>query len=421
MNRVGAMSQRSGTVLALVLILSSSPSTATGGAQKFLAAKQGNDNNGTVLQTGVQHEPGRASLSTNSVDHKGFVNSIFTLGAPGTSVKPLPNMKRDDRCFLGSRVWTMEQVNHPLITCADFFTQAANGDDFWHARMETVALLNPSQKWPSSASNPEIFKCDSHSDTTLVTVDASLPKPSTAALITKLPASNPLTALPCGVPLHPPENTYIPWTQNSRRTDMLKKYPESLMLEQMSNDDVAYNMKWENAQNKLKTSEWNTGGYKMVGCARASSGLANVTKKKQPSYLLQNGSADCILTFKGTTPTDQGDVQADKDIAHTTFCGWEDVHRGFADHLRLMVSAMDGGFTDSTWKRGVLDRLPKCRSLTVLGHSLGGAMAELFSYCANVESSQGLEGQSLKDWQAINWQQGTPEIMDDYTGEDQAC
>jgi len=305
MNRVGAMSQRSGTVLALALILSSSPSTATGGAQKFLAAKQGNDNNGTVLQTGAQHEPGRASLSTNSVDHKGFVNSIFTLGAPGTSVKPLPNMKRDDRCFLGSRVWTMKQVNHPRITCADFFTQAANGDEFWHARMETVALLNPSQKWPSSASNPEIFKCDSHSDTTFVTVDASLPKPSTAALITKLPVSNPLTALPCGVPLHPPENTYIPWTQNSS-TDMLKKYPESLMLEQMSNDDVAYNMKWENAQNKLKTSEWNTGGYKMVGCARASSGLANVTKKEATILLTPERQCRLHSHFQGHHPHRSG-------------------------------------------------------------------------------------------------------------------
>jgi hypothetical protein len=109
---------------------------------------------------------------------------------------------------------------------------------------------------------------------------------------------------------------------------------------------------------------------KKVGWGLVGTALRDVDRV---SHLMQDPSTlGCMLTFEGTHRAE--DWLFNFDIIRGEFCGGWSVHSGFRDILRNMTST-DG------WQQNIKPHLSKCRELKVVGHSLGAAMATLFSVC----------------------------------------
>lgn len=340
---------------------------------------------------------GYASSDNNRSGNQGEVSYIFTIGSPGTANQPFPNNKRADKCFAGIRVWTMSTAR--LHDCSDVISQASNGALFWHARMTAVPLLDPSRHW-SLEDPPQVLECTGTDENVKL---SSCKFQACEAPLVQQPTSNPQLCPktnPGHFPepyLHVPERSYIPWT-NESKSGVLSRFPDSLMHTLFAND-VAYERDLAKVVSMLENPQFS--GFKVVGYATAPDARFPL---KQVSWLLQNATLDCVLTFKGSdVPHDFAD---DANTTNETFCGWPNVHGGFAKHLRDMV----GNAGPKSFRAEIQRRLPQCKSLTVVGHSLGAAMVELFSYCAN-RGRDGLTGPSLEDWTAISWQRGTPAQM----------
>jgi hypothetical protein len=114
-------------------------------------------------------------------------------------------------------------------------------------------------------------------------------------------------------------------------------------------------------------------------------------------HLMQNPrNNDCILTFGGSDTIE--DFVKDVVIVTTTFCGLEQrVHTGFKWEFLDMVK--DSGFQDS-----VRPNLAFCSKLDVIGHSLGGAVAALFTACLHNRPKLGEIGYDDYKWISFNKQ-----------------
>jgi hypothetical protein len=158
-------------------------------------------------------------------------------------------------------------------------------------------------------------------------------------------------------------------------------------------------------------------GWRLAGSAYHEGG--SIDGGPQVLYLMQHPSTlECLMTFQGTNSIQDVvvDVQAQK--AH--FCGLVErgescglfesckpnkaggsfVHKGFRDHLRRMIKCSD-------WQNKIRPSLPKCRKVWVAGHSLGGAMGELFTTCVARAPQPGQYGYE-EDYKYMYWNRGTP-------------
>lgn len=124
------------------------------------------------------------------------------------------------------------------------------------------------------------------------------------------------------------------------------------------------------------------------------------TDRTQISHLLQNPfTMECTLTFHGTEDT--MDWVTNFQASWTDFCGLSTrVHWGFRWQLRRMVQ--NAGF-----QRDIRPKLPFCKKLTVVGHSMGGAVGELLAACLQRVPRGGEE-----DYQHIGFRLQTPKVLD---------
>merc|ERR1719215_227221 len=132
----------------------------------------------------------------------------------------------------------------------------------------------------------------------------------------------------------------------------------------------------------------------MLGGAYVEGGTTPSEGGDQVSYLVQDPETlDCMHTFQSTKSAE--DWVADGQTQPSPFCGLPSaVHMGFRDHLRLM-------FRSDEYQFGIRERLPLCRNVYVIGHSLGGAMAELFSACVNNAPPADLDVEG--DYSMLRW------------------
>jgi len=185
---------------------------------------------------------------------------------------------------------------------------------------------------------------------------------------------------------------------------------------------ISYNQDDANVAQELASKI----GYNVVG---ASKFKATFLDGLEVSYLLQHPTTlHCYVTFQGTWS--HQDFINDLDAFAVPFCGLTQrgetccsdivralnkgicpgpcvpqnpkdtfVHRGFRNQLRRMIET-------KSFEERVHARLPFCSQVDVFGHSLGGAMAEMFTSCAERPKTKGDYG--FKDFSLIGWQKGTP-------------
>jgi len=139
-------------------------------------------------------------------------------------------------------------------------------------------------------------------------------------------------------------------------------------------------------------------GWRLVGQGY-DDGSGNLAGGGQVSNLFQRPSTlECILTFQGSSSA--GDWIANLDAVAREFCGRsERAHGGFRNHLRRITR-------NPSWQSEVRPHLGKCGKVYVAGHSLGGAMAELFTACAANPPAAGEE--ASEDYSFISWVKEEP-------------
>lgn len=120
------------------------------------------------------------------------------------------------------------------------------------------------------------------------------------------------------------------------------------------------------------------------------------------AHLIQNpNTLDCWLTFEGSDNTN--DWMNNLKLFRTPFCGLEQqVHTGFRNCTMAMV-------LEPEFQTKIRPYLGHCRSIDVLGHSLGGSIAGLFSACAHSQVQPGQTG--YNEFEKIKFEKKQPKRL----------
>lgn len=106
----------------------------------------------------------------------------------------------------------------------------------------------------------------------------------------------------------------------------------------------------------------------------------------------QDSTGECIITFSGSN--DFQDWFSNIDLEQVDYCQLGDnrVHSGFLEELRAVLERR-------VYQNTVKSVLKSCSKVTAAGHSLGGAMAALFTACAN----NGNAANGDADFELLKW------------------
>lgn len=133
---------------------------------------------------------------------------------------------------------------------------------------------------------------------------------------------------------------------------------------------------------------------KNAGWGLVATAVRPASPDDRVSHLMQDPhTLKCMLTFEGTHNPE--DWLYNLNIWRGDFCGGHSVHGGFRDILRNMTSTDD-------WQQKIKPQLSKCSDLTVVGHSLGAAMATLYSVCQETQA----HGDPDFDLMGFSWGRG---------------
>ncbi len=133
-----------------------------------------------------------------------------------------------------------------------------------------------------------------------------------------------------------------------------------------------------------------------------------------PVVVYENADDDnfkkCIISFAGSESV-FGDISNFLlwNSGTTGYCGRQGVHIGVRNELWQITH-------DDEWTSVIKPQLETCHEVTCVGHSLGGALCNVFTMCAN----QGEENLDKKDdagmwddFEALAWTKATPPSAED--------
>jgi len=315
----------------------------------------------------------RRATDQQPADREDVVDAIYTFGAPGTASPGLVNQRTKSGCFNGLR------------------TYQSQPGSFFGKFMDPVAFItNPISYWHSKLAARE--------------VDTRNPGKYPIRQCTDVNVSY--------VPL-----SFLDGTGNTNM-HIAEKYLKTVLglgdksLETFAVFALVFAYLDDAAQVAAASRER---GWKLVGKAEDLS--LNFTQGPQKSHLFQNRETlECVITFEGTQRENGlDDWYANFETTPEKFCGLVDedevcnnrfgeckvrraggafVHRGFVNKARSV--AMTEG-----WKQTIQGNLGACSKVSLVGHSAGGAAAELVAGCLSKKlapNDYGYDDRALFAW-----------------------
>lgn len=273
----------------------------------------------------------------------GTFAAVYTVGAPGVSSELLRNEQAVDGCFPGLRIWNGE--GYGFRDTKDPVSWVARAAGYKHP-LTAAASVNPEGFEPQACS-PDVSKEPSY--------DLRL-------AFWKHSSSNYVASI-SGVRPGSEEEIHC----------RLAQYTYFGLLYA---HDMARAM-----------------GWRLVRASFSTESLGS----KDVSYLFQEESSlRCVLAFRGSDSIE--DWRSNLWVTTGAFCGLEGVHGGFQAELRRLAGTR-------MFQELVRPALSKCASVSITGHSLGGAMAELYAGCVNRQQLS--EEKRL----TLGWSPSAPELM----------
>jgi hypothetical protein len=130
--------------------------------------------------------------------------------------------------------------------------------------------------------------------------------------------------------------------------------------------------------------------------------VSAVIVKNDKAYLVQNpNTSRCMLSFSGTDDVDN--IIDDLKVIRVSFCGLEQtVHLGFKEALNKVVKS-------ALFQRDMNAILGHCSAVDVVGHSLGGALAALFTACSSNNLQEWQDG--YEDFRYYRWTKKKTKVL----------
>lgn len=299
-----------------------------------------------VVQVNAFRSRPKKQVAARSGD--GQVDLLYTYGTPATGKPAIKHPTRSDGCFPGLRFWN---TNHGAGLFngdqVDIVAPLANIVGYRHAYMDGMELEIGEGKYYRHSCSEEN------------------------------------TGGPSGLVkayLHA-SATYI---EEASKIDQLALNISKIGVR------VSYMQDEQEAARHVNSFGW--------GLVHTAYHPGSIVGGPQVAHLLQDpDSLTCIVTFQGTDSIQ--DALQDVNAISVNFCGLEgQVHQGFRNHLRRIVKS-------DVFQDRIRPYLPGCAKVIAVGHSLGGAMAELFAACMASAPASGTPGWK-SDFQYFTWKQG---------------
>lgn len=141
-----------------------------------------------------------------------------------------------------------------------------------------------------------------------------------------------------------------------------------------------------------------SGGYRGIAAVQIRDDKFWQVKEDFDWLLLyqHESSLDCLLTFEGTDRNQEWLNHAR--VYNVDFCGCRScAHEGWVKEVRVTLESEE-------YQSNIKTRLPYCKNVMVTGTSMGGALADLYTYCVNSGSG--------KDYLLASWIEQEPKLMD---------
>jgi len=306
------------------------------------------------------------SQPTGSVTEP-LVHAVYTYGAPATHGEPFRNAASPDGCFPGLRSYT-EDIKGAFGEIHQI-DAAAMHNYYPHARTPSLVL-----RWDmDSLYSP----CDAESD---------------------------------GHPEWPQRGASVFHEWRLHQEDDYRSRFDSLTIDgQPARDSEPFKtarffaeLAWKSYDSMENTKEVlreRMPGWTLV--ARADD-RHDAGGDDDPVMIVQEeDTMDCALVFTGTN--DISEFSTSTTQYGTGYCGFEQVHVGYRNELWTMSDDIFG-FLRPT--------LEQCARVICVGHSLGGALCEIFAACANSGNF------TDPDYQKLAWKRATPRRLSEANSTD---
>jgi hypothetical protein len=326
---------------------------------------------------------------------RGYVSEVHTIGAPATACTPFPNYMTENKCFPGMRAYRQTKgwfsTNYDPVTFLATDTGIGAVPGFKHARMNTLAVRDYEVE-------TAVVHCEANSVET-----NDIPKASGKTAFLDLGLHMSAGYLEGFEKMHKAKPSTMPQSvyQNAWEHAVFstKVYANVEHLQSGTKIDVQGNLPY-----KSQT--------KVVGQTVCTDDDGNGHYNYQTTVVLLQDplSKACSLTFKGSEYKAADFLMTDvwRSRYLADWCGFRNVHYGFADQVRWVVN-------HANYKTQIFPKLSNCSDVKVAGHSLGGAVAELFAACANSPNSEKFHQTDTDsaDWKAVSWRKDQARDMDD--------
>jgi len=293
---------------------------------------------------------------------QGTVSELFTYGAPGTASPQLRNGASEDGCFPGIRVYNENRspgIFWGYFTKSDPVSFITNAIGYAHARMEAVTL----REWMRG--DPAHFKCSGENQWW----------PSADAWLW---ASGHYTET---------YNDLAAAQESFATVPTFLRMVMNVYQPEVPGGQLAQDTAWRMIASADCKDSWGT--------------------TDRAELYQESGDKACVLVFEGTEFEGLdavSDAITDLNVKAVDFCGFTDVHRGFVNELNGVVACPH-------YISRIKSKLPHCSEVVAAGHSLGGALAELFTACANSDQLHAGAQRNTSEWQHITWSKGTPKLF----------